>query len=127
MDLRLPWQVVTVIYFISFLCVVGYFVINMFIGVLVENFQLSMPLVETVPQTVDAHVTIRPPRNAAQWRQRLHQVLANTVALLKCDDLAAYVPNGPFDIAVVLSQFCAPDMIHTGCSQFSTRLKLAEY
>lgn len=34
------WE--AVLYFVSFLCIVGYFVISMFVGVIVENFQLSM-------------------------------------------------------------------------------------
>lgn len=35
-----------ILFFISFLLIVGYFVISMFVGVIVENFQLSMPPVE---------------------------------------------------------------------------------
>lgn len=35
------------LYFTSFILVVGYFVMNMFVGVIVENFQLSMPLVDS--------------------------------------------------------------------------------
>lgn len=32
-----------IVYFVTFLLIVGYFVISMFVGVIVENFQLSMP------------------------------------------------------------------------------------
>ena len=39
------------IFFIVFLLVVGYFVLNMFVGVIVENFQRTMP-----PSEVGAHV-----------------------------------------------------------------------
>ena len=35
-----------VVYFVSFLLIVGYFVVSMFVGVIVENFQLSMPLLD---------------------------------------------------------------------------------
>jgi hypothetical protein len=33
------------LYFVAFILTVGYFVLNMFVGVIVENFQLTMPVI----------------------------------------------------------------------------------
>jgi hypothetical protein len=43
-------NMISVVYFVSFLLIVGYFVISMFVGVIVENFQLSMPPVESIDE-----------------------------------------------------------------------------
>lgn len=41
-------NLMAVLYFVTFLLIVGYFVISMFVGVIVENFQLSMPAIPNV-------------------------------------------------------------------------------
>eukprot|EP00049_Salpingoeca_infusionum_P016336 m.332650 g.332650 ORF g.332650 m.332650 type:complete len:1757 (-) comp16061_c1_seq5:1063-6333(-) len=50
------------LYFVTFLLVVGYFVLNMFVGVLVENFQRTMPLMLRVPSS-SSHASQRSSRS----------------------------------------------------------------
>lgn len=71
-----PIQILVVVYFITFLCVVGYFVLNMFVGVLVENFQLSMPLVENSLQ-VATPLAMPRPRTASRFRLRVFQCVTS--------------------------------------------------
>lgn len=65
-----------VLYFVTFLLIVGYFVISMFVGVIVENFQLSMPLsteknteAEAESKMGDFHI---PPTKPGRSREFCH-------------------------------------------------------
>ena len=66
-----------VVYFVSFLLIVGYFVVSMFVGVIVENFQLSMPLLEDDDsQNVDDDVDVLlPPAPSGRIREFCHWLM----------------------------------------------------
>ena len=68
------YRPVVALYFVSFMLIVGYFVINMFVGVIVENFQLTMSLDTTYVQTEIQQAIMSPVPNG-KLREFFHKLV----------------------------------------------------